>query len=178
MPFKSQAQAGYLHSHPEILGKKGLAEWDAATKGKHLPMRVTKYHNGTDYVPHDMLAHLDKGEAVITKKDNPMAQGDWRDAVKGKDRKPPKHIKRMIHEKTDNGKHIVTHEHHHPEHHRDEKHAFDNFSDVLDHMQKHAGPANDGEAPDASAAPMTAAAPAMPSPDAGAAPGAMPTPGA
>jgi hypothetical protein len=34
------AQAGYMHSHPEKLGKKGLAEWDAATKGKHLPKKV------------------------------------------------------------------------------------------------------------------------------------------
>ena len=41
-PFASLAQAGYMHSHPEILGKKGLAEWDAATKGKHLPKHVKK----------------------------------------------------------------------------------------------------------------------------------------
>ena len=40
MPFRSQAQAGYLHSHPEILGKTGLKEWDAATKGKKLPVKV------------------------------------------------------------------------------------------------------------------------------------------
>ena len=39
-PFASLAQAGYMHSHPEKLGKKGLAEWDAATKGKHLPKKV------------------------------------------------------------------------------------------------------------------------------------------
>jgi hypothetical protein len=38
-PFASLAQAGYMHSHPEILGSK-LKEWDAATKGKHLPKRV------------------------------------------------------------------------------------------------------------------------------------------
>lgn len=44
MPFKSQAQAGYMHEHPEILGKKGLAEWDAATKGKHLPERKHMEH--------------------------------------------------------------------------------------------------------------------------------------
>lgn len=41
-PFASLAQAGYMHTHPEILGKKGLAEWDAATKGKHLPKHVHK----------------------------------------------------------------------------------------------------------------------------------------
>jgi hypothetical protein len=38
-PFASLAQAGYMHSHPEILGSK-IKEWDAATKGKHLPKRV------------------------------------------------------------------------------------------------------------------------------------------
>jgi hypothetical protein len=39
-PFASLAQEGFLHAHPEKLGKKGLAEWDAATKGKKLPKRV------------------------------------------------------------------------------------------------------------------------------------------
>lgn len=42
MPFESLAQEGYMHEHPEILGKKGLAEWDKATKGKHLPKHVMK----------------------------------------------------------------------------------------------------------------------------------------
>lgn len=44
MPFSSKAQQGYLHAHPEILGKKGLHEWDEATKGeyKHLPEHVKK----------------------------------------------------------------------------------------------------------------------------------------
>ena len=41
-PFASLSQAGYLHSHPEILGKEKLAEFDAATKGKHLPKHVKK----------------------------------------------------------------------------------------------------------------------------------------
>jgi hypothetical protein len=41
-PFASLAQAGYLHSHPEKLGAKKLAEFDAATKGKHLPEHVKK----------------------------------------------------------------------------------------------------------------------------------------
>jgi hypothetical protein len=44
MPFESKAQQGYLHAHPEILGKKGLHEWDEATKGKFdtLPEHVHK----------------------------------------------------------------------------------------------------------------------------------------
>jgi hypothetical protein len=41
-PFASLAQAGYLHSHPEKLGAEKLAEFDAASKGKHLPKRVKK----------------------------------------------------------------------------------------------------------------------------------------
>ena len=38
-----------MHEHPEILGKAKLAEFDAATKGKHLPerksMAKTKVHS-------------------------------------------------------------------------------------------------------------------------------------
>lgn len=41
MPFVSLAQEGYMHEHPEILGKK-ISEWDAATKGKHLPEHAVK----------------------------------------------------------------------------------------------------------------------------------------
>ena len=59
MPFKSQAQAGYLHSHPEILGKEGLAEWDKATKGKHLPEHVKKYDDG------GVVATLSPGDAGV-----------------------------------------------------------------------------------------------------------------
>jgi hypothetical protein len=40
MPFVSSAQRGYLHAHPEILGKKALAEWDSASKGQHAPEHV------------------------------------------------------------------------------------------------------------------------------------------
>jgi hypothetical protein len=39
-PFVSQAQAGYMHEHPSILGKAGLKEWDQATKGKTLSKHV------------------------------------------------------------------------------------------------------------------------------------------
>lgn len=42
MPYKSQAQAGYFHTHKAQLEKQGvnIQEWDDATKGKHLPKRV------------------------------------------------------------------------------------------------------------------------------------------
>ena len=44
MPFVSQAQAGYFHTHKAQLEKQGVDvdEWDRATKGKHLPERAPK----------------------------------------------------------------------------------------------------------------------------------------
>ncbi len=87
MPFVSKAQAGFMHEHPEILGKAGLAEWDAATKGRHLPERKSMkkkmpkhthvehhgdgsktirhtHHDGTEHSHavadhHEMMAHLE-----------------------------------------------------------------------------------------------------------------------
>ena len=44
MPYKSQAQAGFFHTHKAQLEKQGVNvdEWDAATKGKKLPERAPK----------------------------------------------------------------------------------------------------------------------------------------
>jgi hypothetical protein len=44
MPYKSLAQERWAHSPSGIkaLGKKGVKEWDAATKGKRLPEKVKK----------------------------------------------------------------------------------------------------------------------------------------
>ena len=55
MPFVSQAQQGYLHAHPEVLGKEKLAEFDAATKGMHnLPEHVRHEHSNASYkMAHD-----------------------------------------------------------------------------------------------------------------------------
>lgn len=48
MPFVSKAQQGYLHAHPDILGKEKLAEFDAATKGTHhLPEHVHEHANAS-----------------------------------------------------------------------------------------------------------------------------------
>lgn len=41
-PFASLAQEGYMHAHPEILGKKDLEHWDKETKGRKLPEKVKK----------------------------------------------------------------------------------------------------------------------------------------
>ena len=44
MPYKSQAQAGYFHTHQKELEKMGVnvKEWDEASKGKKLPPRAKK----------------------------------------------------------------------------------------------------------------------------------------
>jgi hypothetical protein len=45
MPFVSQAQQGWAHTHPEEFGRANLKEFDAATKGEHdLPAHVHKGH--------------------------------------------------------------------------------------------------------------------------------------
>ena len=61
MPFVSQAQAGYMHEHPEILGSK-LKEWDAATKGHHLPKRKSLYRHA--YNTRKMEHRADGGPVI------------------------------------------------------------------------------------------------------------------
>ena len=97
-----------------------------------------------------------------------MAAGMYDQITKG-GAKPKKEIREMVHTKSHNGKHIVTHRHHSPEHHPDETHVMNNMSELSDHMEQHAGTPNDGEAaPTAGAsapAPLTAG-PSMPTPGA------------
>lgn len=58
MPFVSKAQQGYLHEHPEVLGKEKLAEFDQATKGEHnLPEHV---HEGKPSYKHARAARKEK----------------------------------------------------------------------------------------------------------------------
>lgn len=77
-----------------------------------------------------------------------------------KGKAPKKEIKEMVHTKSHNGKHIVTHKHHSPAHHPDEIHAFNNMDEVKDHMDQHDAGA-DGAAP-MTASPSPEAAPAAP----------------
>ena len=44
MPYKSQAQAAYFHTHKKELEKQGVSvkEWDAASEGKKLPKKAPK----------------------------------------------------------------------------------------------------------------------------------------
>jgi hypothetical protein len=152
MPFESLAQEGYMHAHPEILGKKALAEWDAATKGKKLPEHVKVHDEG--------------GKVVVPDKDKKMAVNPFEKITEGdKVKKPPKHIKHIITAKTHDGKFIHTHVHHHPEHHPDETHVSNDMADLHNHFEDHAGTPNVGEAAPAEGAgpaPLTAVPPAMP----------------
>jgi hypothetical protein len=116
---------------------------------------------------------LHKDEEVVPKEktgDHMATPYDMITGGKGKGKAPKKEIKEMIHTKSHNGKHIVTHKHHSPEHHPDELHAFEDMKGVHDHMDQHDAGA-DGAAP-LTAAPTPEAAPA-----AGPAAGAPPAPG-
>lgn len=50
-----------MHEHPEVLGKKALAEWDKATAGMHLPQHVPEEARHAILVNHNHL-HKNKGD--------------------------------------------------------------------------------------------------------------------
>lgn len=41
-PYKSRAQAAYMHAHEDEIGKAVVAEFDKASKGLKLPERVKR----------------------------------------------------------------------------------------------------------------------------------------
>ena len=128
------------------------------------------------------LAILKEGERVLTPEQTKVYDKGGKveganmaatpyDMVTGS-KTPKKEIKEMVHSKTHNGKHVITHKHHSPVHHPDETHMFNNLDEAKDHMDQHAG-----DEPAEGAAPMTAApspmAPAAVAPAAGAPPAGM-----
>lgn len=135
------------------------------------------YEKGTSHVPKTGIYKLHEGEAVIPKDKNMADVKDKMMESLGGEKKPKKEIKEMVHRKTANGKHIVTHKHHHPEHHPDEDHAMNDMAELHQHMEDHAGTPNEGEGPESApqggaptpmtAAPSPAAAPAAGAPPAG-----------
>ena len=53
MPYKSQAQERYFNANRGKLERQGVNvdEWNRASKGKHLPKKVSKKHRGiTDII--------------------------------------------------------------------------------------------------------------------------------
>lgn len=83
MPYKSQAQAGFFHTHKAELEKQGVdvGEWDAATKGHHLPARAPAHAKGGPVI----VAHT-KGTGPVQQN---FAQGgavlprakDWKKSI-------------------------------------------------------------------------------------------------
>lgn len=59
--------------------------------------------------------------------------------------KPKKEIKEIRVRKSHNGGHVITHEHHHPEHHPNETHTTKGDDALAEHMLQHAGTPNPGE---------------------------------
>jgi len=120
---------------------------------------------------------LKDGERVLTEKQDKEYQNmkDMKDkmvsSLSDGEKKPKKEIKEMVHRKSTNGKHIVVHKHHHPEHHPDEEHVMNDMAELHQHMDNHAGTPNEGEAAPAAGAeapaPMTATPSPMPAPMAG-----------
>lgn len=80
MPYVSQAQAGYFHTHKAQLEKQGVdvGEWDAATKGKHLPKRAPAHKEGGPVMTKGtgpVEAHYAEGGSVLPR------SGDWKKTV-------------------------------------------------------------------------------------------------
>ena len=96
------------------------------------------YKHGTSRVPKTGNYTLHEGEAVIPAEKNPMNATDAMAGISGK-KAPRKALKSMHVTATDNKKHIVTHKHHHPEHHPDTTHAMDSPAEVGAHIAANAG---------------------------------------
>jgi len=114
------------------------------------------FKTGTDYVPKTGMYKLHEGEAVKTKEENAMDATTAMEKITGKKGVPEKKIHKITTHKTDDGKMIHTHQHHHPAHHPDETHVSNNIGEAQDHLA--------AQEPN-----MSAQAPAMPE--------AGPTPG-
>jgi hypothetical protein len=129
---------------------------------------LASYKRGTKSVPKTGAYKLHEGEKVVPEKNNPdshLKTGEKKmatpfDMITAGAKKAPKTIQKHEYSKTHNGKHVVTHKHHSPEH-KDEQHMFEKFSDAADHMEQNP-PQPEQEMPQgAPAAGAPGAAPAM-----------------
>jgi hypothetical protein len=80
MPFESLAQEGWAHSHPDEFGRKNLAEFDAATKGKHLPEHKMKNKKGHSF-SHTHIEHHHDGSHTVHHVHESDAKKDVKHAV-------------------------------------------------------------------------------------------------
>jgi hypothetical protein len=104
---------------------------DSDLKDMTKPLGSLKH--GTSHVPKTGVYKLHEGEAVIPKEKNTMNASDAMAGITGK-AKPPKKIHKITTHKSDDGKMIHTHQHHHPAHHPDETHVSNNMEEATDHM--------------------------------------------
>lgn len=159
-------------------GKFGMKPGEKRIDVSDMIKPLGSFKHGTDYVPRTGTYKLHEGEAVKTKKEN---MADWTKGISGgSEKKPKKEIKEIRIKKSHDGKHVIIHQHHHPEHHEDETHVASDMSELHKHMDDHAGTPNEGEAPSGGSdamAQLTASPSPMPAPAAGPAAGA-PQPGA
>lgn len=95
---------------------------------------LASYKNGTPYVPKTGVYKLHEGEAVVPKEQNQMDAKTAMEAITGKKNKPPKKIKEIRTRKSDDGKYVHTHLHHHPEHHADEMHVSNDLKAAQAHI--------------------------------------------
>lgn len=98
--------------------------------------RLPVYHKGTPAVPKTGPAILEKGEAVIPAKDNPMNPYD---KITEGAKKPKKVLHEIRTRKAKSGGYI--HEHHHtePMHHKMEEHTTPDKDAMAAHMMEHMG---------------------------------------
>ena len=100
-PWSSQAQAAWGHS-PEgkeaLGGEAAVKEWDAATKGKHLPKHVKKSE------PLDKAAPRSPGPGHTIKQLESLKQDNWRNPDTGTELQPEEseaHLMRLRQNKAD-----------------------------------------------------------------------------
>jgi hypothetical protein len=124
--------------------KKGNANYEGlnkeaddtlATGGQNIAAGVKSYKFGTNFVPKTGLALLHKGEKVTPAKENSMMNAsDAMAGITGKKAVPEKKIHKITTHKSDDGKLIHTHLHHHSNHHPDETHISNNLGEAQDHL--------------------------------------------
>lgn len=132
MPYVSQAQAGYFHTHKAELERQGVnvSEWDKATKGKKLPKRVRKYTKSHKKIKIKIDNKMrDFGDEVDLKGGKHVIRINKRMAKKERSQKHSKKYPELLD--------TIYHELHHAKHPKDsEKKTYKVTAKAIKHMTK------------------------------------------